>query len=204
MFAKTNTAPAKALDRNWQHMPFRYIFASFVMLSIFIVGVVLPDIMPYIGPRLGLTPSSAAVAGASAQAAPLISPSHTPDTFETYARLVTLLLALVSVLGVFFGYFVRKSLRETEDDLDKRFDRQMMLWEKERDALLKRYGDDADELEKSIKTVTTLEKQMRDSFEDLNSAKERYSKPAPQTEPIIIDVAAAVDQRLGEVTGGPS
>src|SRR5690349_15427476 len=43
--------------------------------------------------------------------------------FESYGRFLTLIVGLLSVLGVFFGYFVQKSLRETEKDLNDKLEK---------------------------------------------------------------------------------
>ena len=65
---------------------------------------------------------------------PVLEPKSS-EIFDTYGKLITMLLGFISVLGVFFGYFVRKSLREAEEDLRDHVKLSMDLWEKEKDRL---------------------------------------------------------------------
>ena len=85
-------------------MPIRYVFAALVMLFLLVIAIVLPDVLPYLAPKFGLSAPSSI--GAAQQTGSAVSQNPNTNLFESYARLVTLLLALVSVLGVFFGYFV--------------------------------------------------------------------------------------------------
>jgi gas vesicle protein len=62
-------------------------------------------------------------------------PLKTSDIFETYGRLLTLFLGFASVLGVLLCYFLRKSLREIEEDIRQNVKHEMSLWKEGNDIL---------------------------------------------------------------------
>jgi len=196
MAATLEKSPSENNQREDRPIPIRYIFAALGMLLLLVIGILTPDLLPYLGPKLGLTTP---VAAQEAVSAPLQNP--TMNVFETYARLVTLFLALVSVLGVFFGYFVRKSIRETEEEVDKRFDRNMALWEKEKDGLIKKYGEDATQLKSSLAVVDQLEQRLREALKESEAAKERYQKPPPPAAKEVTKASAELDAQLEPPTG---
>jgi ABC-type multidrug transport system fused ATPase/permease subunit len=181
------------LEKAEHLMPLRYVFAIMCMLLILVAAVIIPDLLPYIAPKLGLgtTTNTTQVVNNT----PLPSPNT--NIFETYARLVTLFLALVSVLGVFFGYFVRKSIRETEEDIDKRFERNLKLWESERDSLLTKYKDDAKELKEKLAIVNELEKRLREAIDTWDDANRRYAQAGAAPAPNVVQVSAQqLDEQL--------
>lgn len=81
----------------------------------------------------GAVPSQSQTKVESETLSPPSTEPKSSEIFETYGKLLTMLLAFVSVLGVFFGYFVRKSLREVEEDMRQQVKDNMGFWEKERD-----------------------------------------------------------------------
>lgn len=150
-------------------------------------------------PATGTTAPPLTVINASSptiSAGSAMPPTSTAQLFEAYARLVTLLLGVASVLGLFFGYFVRKSLRETEEDVDKRFDRSLALWEKERATLLDQYKADATKLEAQIKISETLEKKMHELMQELTDALQSTRQSNEQPATVIGDAASKVDAQL--------
>lgn len=132
---------------------------------------------------------------------PTSSPSLMPATanpFEPYARLVTLLLSIVSVLGLFFAYFVRKSLHETEEALERRFDRNMELWKAEQKTVAAQAAQvtsDANEISKKLQEVKELSRQLKEVTDELNQADEKRSqKSAGKAE--VAQAMSALDAQL--------
>ena len=180
-----------------QPMPVRYILAILIMFFILVGAITIPDLLPYLAPKLGL----GVIETTTDSVDPKTNlPTPRVNIFETYARLVTLFLAIVSVLGVFFGYFVRKSIRETEEDIEKRFDRNMDRWKEERDALLKQYKGTADELSEKLVTVNDLEKRLREALDDWDQSKRNLAQSnAEPTVDRIQDSAQQVDDQLADL-----
>jgi hypothetical protein len=138
-----------------------YAVSGIFLLVVFVAAILTPDYFNYqlrlariqaaskISTTNLIPPSQTGTAGCKGESAALLpapSPSKVepesllpPSTepknseiFETYGKLLTMLLAIVSVLGVFFGYFVRKSLREVEEDMRRQVMDTMGFWEKEK------------------------------------------------------------------------
>ncbi|HEX8296775.1 MAG TPA: hypothetical protein VF593_10765 [Chthoniobacteraceae bacterium] len=190
-------------------MPFRYLLAGVTILALFVAAIVLPDVLPYVFPNRILQPPVSGAVTSGSSTAPSIpappsttalplsgAPMATVQLFETYARLVTLFIGVASVLGLFFGYFVRKSLRETEEDVDKRFDRSLTLWEKERTALLEQYKADAAILKVQIETSKNLEEKMRSDMRELADTLESNRTVSKASAPPVNETAASVDEQL--------
>lgn len=115
------------------------------------------------------------------------------EIFETYGKLLTMLLAFVSVLGVFFGYFVRKSLRDVEDDMRRQVADTMGFWEKEKNRV---FG----QLDSKLAEVTTrqveVDKTIANSKQALEAlqvaAKAEGQKPISETG-LAASAVAAID-----------
>lgn len=197
----------KDKGRKQHEMPLRYLITGVLILTLFVAAIVLPDVLPYLFPSRG-----AATAGAGVTPIfPAATPGPTSPTpaaavsqvagqlFEGYARLVTLFIGVASVLGLFFGYFVRKSIRETEEDVDKRFDRNFALWEKERTTLLDQYKTDAATLKEQIEVSKNLEQKMRSDMQELTDALESHRNNPASSEPPVSETTAQVDKQLGDL-----
>jgi uncharacterized small protein (DUF1192 family) len=120
----------------------------------------------------------------------IFSPAPMTTPFEPYARLVTLLLSIVSVLGLFFAYFVRKSLHETEEALEKRFDRNMELWKTEQKTVAAQAAQvtaDANEVKLRVQEVNELSRQIKEVTAELD----RTDKQAAQKSSSKAEVAQA-------------
>ena len=91
------------------------------------------------------------------------------EIFETYGKLLTMLLGFISVLGVFFGYFVRKSLREVEEDLRDHVALSMDLWEKEKDRL-------SGEVTSKLKEINRHQQQQAKLVAEFDKTLERSKK----------------------------
>lgn len=110
------------------------------------------------------------------------------ELFETYAKLLTMLLGFVSVLGVFFGYFVRKSLREVEEDLRGHVALSMDLWAKEKDRL-------SGEVAAKLKEISKHQQQQAKLVAEFEKTLDR-SKQALQA----LEAAAKSEEQ--KLTGG--
>ncbi len=103
--------------------------------------------------------------------------------FETYGKLITMLLGFVSILGVFVGFFVRKSLREIEDDVENRVEKRMKLWEDQKDMVLEKVKAAETKYDK----YTTLYDEMKkalDAWKRIQETEANIVKPratAPET-----------------------
>jgi hypothetical protein len=131
------------------------------------------------------------------------SPAPMPATttpFEPYARLVTLLLSIISVLGLFFAYFVRKSLHETEEALEKRFDRNMDLWKEEQKTVAVQAAQvtsDAKEISLKLEEVKKLSQQLKEVTDELDRAEKKTSqKSAGKAE--VAQASNALDAQMQE------
>lgn len=90
--------------------------------------------------------------------------------FEAYARLITLVLSILSVLGLFFAYFVRKSLREIEEDVEKRFDRTLKSWETDQKAIRDQNATYASEIKAKFDEIVKLHADIKQLKVDLTDA----------------------------------
>ena len=120
----------------------------------------------------------------------LASPSlevKSSEIFETYGKLLTMLLGLVSVLGVFFGYFVRKSLREVEEDLRGHVQQNMDFWGKERDRL-------SNEVSGKLKEIA----EQRQQQEKLS---QEFEKTAERSKQVLEALEAAAKAEQQKLTG---
>ncbi len=136
-----------------------YAASAIVLLLILTTAILTPDYLNYrlrvqelsaqvkpsptlagmlTGPLVG-PPSPQAASGTPSLPLPtVIKPAlETSQIFETYGKLITMLLGFVSILGVFVGYFVRKSLREIQEDVYKDVEKRMLLWELEKQMVLR-------------------------------------------------------------------
>ena len=134
-----------------------YAVTGTILLVVFVTAILIPDYFSY---KLRLARIEAEIKASTTKTTPSTQPdnksepnnpipqSQTGNTeskygpslstepkssemFETYGRLLTMLLAFVSVIGVFFGYFVRKSLREVEEDMRCQVKEIVQSWEKD-------------------------------------------------------------------------
>jgi hypothetical protein len=93
-----------------------------------------------------------------------------------------MLLAFISVLGVFFGYFVRRSLREGEEDMRRQVADMICNWEKEMnristDATTKLADVDAKQSE--IKEIIFSSKHALAALEASAKAEAQKLEPRP-------------------------
>jgi len=124
--------------------------------------------------------------------------------FEAYARLITLMLSILSVLGLFFAYFVRKSLREMEEDVEKRFDRTIKSWEKDQKAVSDQVAADAIEIKSKCtetqalyENVKQLKEDLTEAINELKRAEERLaSTGASSTQKDVENATSALDAQL--------
>lgn len=126
--------------------------------------------------------------------------------FEAYARLITLMLSILSVLGLFFAYFLRKSLHEIEDGVEKRVDRTLKSWEEDQIKIKKQIASDADETKKMYDetsklyiNIKKLEEGLTDAMDELDRAKQReIDAKSSSNQDVVADASGALDQELSE------
>lgn len=130
-------------------------------------------------------------------------PSDSASLFESYARFLTLLVGLVSVLGFFLGFFIRRSIRETEEDMDKRLTKSVEGWRDERKEIRQSYTEQSEKLEKKLKEVEaleenlgTLEVRLRTALESLEASQKQYERGTPEAIPDAAEVARTLDSEL--------
>lgn len=133
-------------------------------------------------------------AGATAESASL---------FESYARFITLLVGLVSVLGFFLGFFIRRSIREHEEDIDKKLAKSVEGWKDEQTAIKQSYKEQSEKLDSKIREVdalkegvSDLERRLKDRLKELNESEALYKRGGPEVLPSTADVAKEVDETL--------
>lgn len=159
-------------------------------------------------PSTHLRPSvhSSQSEGLSTSLSPVTILSDTERTskiFDAYGRLLTLLVAMISIMGVFFGYFVRRTIREVEEDVEKRLTKSLDGWEKERNDIKGDYAKSKEQLESGIIKVSELE-QKADNLQKLmdkrltllDEAIKRYQEPPVTTKPDIQRAIEELDKDL--------
>jgi uncharacterized membrane-anchored protein YhcB (DUF1043 family) len=120
--------------------------------------------------------------------------------FETFGRLITLILAVVSVLGVFFGFFVRKSIREVEEDMEKKVDRQVEMMDvvqKEFKEDYRRVVDLRKTSDRLVEELETLKNTITARLSDLEASL-TVQERARVTGYDANETAARLDEALGE------
>jgi hypothetical protein len=160
----------------------------------------------------------------SASSVTTTGPYNDPSkVFESYGRLITLLVALLSALGVFFGYFVRRSIRDTEEDMDNRLTKNMDAWKEERKGIEQRYQDQINaweskligveelktrleglqaEYSKSLEELKTdiknLEIEYNQSIKEYKEAITQYKTEPQRSGPDIKEAAKDLDSQIAE------
>ena len=128
------------------------------------------------------------------------------DIYETYAKLVTMMLGFVSVVGVLAGYFVRKSVRELTEDVRIEVEREVKIFERQRtdalekvkdaEAATKKALDEAakikGEFEELLKKVAVNLKALDEIAESRRSQKKSLLGSAGET-------SSQVDEQLGDL-----
>ena len=121
-------------------------------------------------------------------------PLKTSDIFETYGKLLTLLLGFISVLAVFLGYFVRRSLREVEEDMHSSLKNRMEQWEKQKDALI---NDFSKQMEEVSKELAAFKKLKEEGEQALNVLKEQ-AKAEKESAGVSVIAASAATQAIDQ------
>jgi len=200
-----------------------YAVIGTILLIVFVAAILIPDYLNYRLRLAGIeaaskmaannsTPTSSTSATnnktepsnaplptqppSKTEPANLVSASAEPkssEIFETYGRLLTMLLAFVSVLGVFFGYFVRKSLREVEEDTRRQLRQTIAFWEKEKNLLSSEVTTKLAEVrtqQAEVEKMITSSKQVLEVLQ--TSAKAEAQKP-PSEAGLAATAVAAID-----------
>lgn len=113
--------------------------------------------------------------------------------FESFGHFLTLLLGLISLLGLFFGYFTRKSLMETQGDLKQDLKEAKDAWETRFARMEKNQDADRTEIQKRIDKADAL-------FGELSkltgSSFTTPGKPRTPGPDVVASAASALDQDL--------
>ncbi len=176
--------------------PWPFVVGAIAILLIMTLAVIASDYFDFVRRLVETTIHREPPSNSNTQAIAVSSTTDSSKVFEAYGRLITILVAFMSVLGVFFGYFVRRSIRETEDDMDKRLTRSLDGWEKERKEIKQEYGDQSAKLEKKIQEVSELENRLRSSLGKLELASSRYEASPVKVGPDVQEAAEIVDELL--------
>jgi uncharacterized protein involved in exopolysaccharide biosynthesis len=118
-------------------------------------------------------------------------------------------------LGFFLGFFIRRSLRETEEDINKTLTKSVEGWREEQTAIKKRYEDQSTRLESKLTEVeglktevqglkdelSTLEGRVRETLRSLEESEARYRDNVPGAGPDAATVADAVDDMIESSEG---
>lgn len=129
--------------------------------------------------------------------------------FDTYARLLTMLVAVLSGFGVFFGFFVRKSIREVEDDIRKDSKERLLEMTAKNDELKTYMNTLKGDLESRAVELSELVDKSKGLISQLNEALERSSAeaervasgavaPAQVVEAAKRDEVAAISDQIDE------
>lgn len=121
--------------------------------------------------------------------------------FDSYGRFITLLVGLISVIGIFFGYFVKKSIHETEESMGAKIDKILIDWKEEKGRIEKNYETQSNMLTQKLGEVTSLKdevsslkERLREYLDEYETSKQEYTEgPAPPTQDPT-SVAQALDQ----------
>lgn len=103
--------------------------------------------------------------------------------FESYGRFITLLVGLLSVLGLFFGFFVRKSVHEMEEKMETKIEKILSDWKEEKTEIKQSYKDQSDQLNTKLNEVGSLKAEVEDLkirlteyLDDYDKSKQKYAE----------------------------
>lgn len=195
----------------------RYGAAAIVLLVILTAAILTPDYLNYRYKLAALKrPAPIAQPGATNNLTRVVPPSadekssstqetalKTADIYETYGKLITMLLGFVSVVGVLFGYFVRKNVRELTEDVRSDVQREVEYFKRERESALEKIAEADKKAQLSLTKGETLEtkleallKSVEERLKALDEAIKSYQEKRSAPSPSTADTTAKVDQEL--------
>jgi hypothetical protein len=125
------------------------------------------------------------------------------DIYETYAKLITMLLGFISVVGVLFGYFVRRHVRELTEDIRRDVELEMKhihdqhkLVQDQTKAAQEKSGDILRQVEQLARDYKELDASAKGKLEALDAAIKRYQEQRGPVAGATADVAAKVDDEM--------
>jgi hypothetical protein len=190
----TVTGEAKENETSWRTLGIRVLPGLMMLAAILIMfgALVAVVIVPLFLDTRGYSHDG--------DASPLAAVSQDgAKYFEALARFITVVITIVAVIGTFFGYLLRKSIREIEQDFDRRFDREKRQFDDECTNLRSRFDRDLEGIESALeKKVPELEERIRalenavSTRERTLEAKERLSQRSEET--AVDEVIAAMNQ----------
>lgn len=168
---------------------FLIVIVSLFFLTLLAIVIVLPSYFDYLIAS-GQLPG---VANAPAAAPVAVNATHTADGskhFEALARYVTLAITVTSVGVAFFGYLLRKNIREVEEDLHERFERELANFKSDHTELTKALTKTIPELSKKLQE---LEDKTLEMLTLLEESDEAYSRASSEREPKVEQATADID-----------
>lgn len=189
-----------------------YALSAVALLLILTGAILTPDFLNYSlrveelrasSSKAAQVPASTVVSSASPTTSAPVPTTATPakvedkkpaldsaQIFETYGKLLTMLLGFVSILGVFVGYFVRKSLREIQEDIYKDVEKRMNLWEEQKDMVLESLKETRVKFEGLTQLYDEC-KQVLETLKEATKAEMSARKPSStSTENIVASLDA--------------
>lgn len=217
-----NVGTSQSQTEKRQERLWPYAVTAAILLVVFVTAILTPDYFTYklrlarieSQNRASVTNSTATIqpAATSNQGAPKNSPTPGPtdktesgdippssiepkssEIFETYGKLLTMLLAFVSVLGVLFGYFVRRSLREVEEDMRRLVTETMGSWEKEWNRLSKEVTSKLTEIDAKQAEVKEIIASSKQALEALQASAKAEGQKLTEQGGLTQSAVAAID-----------
>jgi predicted Holliday junction resolvase-like endonuclease len=155
-------------------------------------------------------PPSREISNSSAQTSVAASESKiTPisidssSLFDSYGRFVTLLVGLLSVLGIFFGYFVRKSIHEMEEKMETKIDKILANWKEEKTQIKDSYEKQSDQLNLKLGEVGSLKAEvdglkfrLTEYLDNYDKSKQKYTAGPARPSQDPTSVAHELDEAM--------
>jgi hypothetical protein len=130
------------------------------------------------------------------------NPISNADIFETYGKLVTMLLSFVAAIGVIAGYFIKKSFSELHEEIRDNVGREIATFEREKALVQEEMRTHVENVKGACGKVKELEAQLEKQLSEIKKHLEllNASIPSAVAKPSsgrsIDDDVAAVDSAL--------
>lgn len=216
-----NEPTAKRHEAFWP-----YALFGGVLLVVLTLAILTPDYLNHQYRRerlLKQQPSSAAVQStpnpSGTSSAATNQPANTPepnangdspkaaDIYDTYAKLVTMMLGFVSVVGVLAGYFVRKSVRELTEDVRDEVEREVKVFERQRTDALEKVKDAEDATKKALNEAAKIKAEFEELLKkvavNLKTLDEIAESRRAQKKSLLgssSETSSQVDAQLGDIS----
>ena len=200
-----------------------YALCAGGLLLILTLAILTPDFLNYRYRQDRLLHSAADAAAAQTNPTPAVGATATDQSkittptapglpfesprpseiYETYAKLVTMMLGFVSVVGVLAGYFVRKSVRELTEDVRIEVAREVKIFERDRTHALEKIKEAEDATKKALAEAERIKKEFEELLKkvsvELKAMNEMVEHIGKQKKSLLgnsRDTSAQVDAQL--------